>query len=63
MTRPEFECCWVCIGCGETYCSQVHDSPGEADRLCEPCWETTDERTEDELLAAHDALGFERWSA
>lgn len=58
MTTPEFECCYRCRACSETFCTQVHDSPGEADGLCVACWETEDDRTHDDLLNAHDSAGW-----
>lgn len=55
---PLEECCFICVGCGLRHCTQNDASPGETDNLCPSCWLTKDDRTEDDLLNAHDSLGF-----
>lgn len=56
---PLEDCCFRCVGCDLVHCTQNDTSPGETDNLCPSCWLTEDDdRTEADLLAAHDGLGF-----
>jgi hypothetical protein len=37
------EACTACLGCGRAWCRDERPSPGEAEGICDDCYETEDD--------------------